>query len=267
MIDIQHATIRQGQSIQDAYDELFQERSLIMRDSFYLWILELARPAPGDLLVDVATGNGRLVELAAAQGIRAVGADLSYQGIATVAASAPEAASWLVSDGQCMALPDGSVDRVISLGSLEHYDDPLQGASELARILKPNGRAVVLLPNAYGIFGNVKYVWQHGEVFDDGQPHQRYATRGTWERMLQRAGLMPERLVAWTEVNRPRTRRDFDVMLRSPQKIVRAALAAAFPVNLANQLVFLCRRSSNAEKASAAAHYTTLPTHFERTTS
>jgi SAM-dependent methyltransferase len=264
MIDIQHADISRGQSIQDAYDEFFQERVLLMRDSFYLWILELACPAPGDLLVDVATGNGRLVELAAAQGINALGVDLSYEGIAKAAATAPPAATWLVTDGQCIALPDASVDRAISLGSLEHYDDPVQGAAEIARILKPNGRAVVLLPNAYGIFGNIRYVWEHGEVFDDGQPHQRYATRGTWEMMLRRAGLTPERLVAWTEINRPRTQADFDYLLRRPQKWLRAALAAPFPANLANQLVFLCRRGTAAEKLAAAAHYTTLPNHFSR---
>ena len=232
MIDIQHAAISRGRSIQDAYDEFFQERSLILRDSFYLWILELPRPAPGDLLIDVATGNGRLVELAAAQGIHTLGTDLSYQGIAQVAQFAPKPASWLVSDGQSMSLPDGCADRVISLGSLEHYDDPLLGAAELARILKPDRRAVVLLPNAYGIFGNIKYVWEHGEVFDDGQPHQRYATRATWERMLQRAGLTCERLVAWTEINRPRTQRDFDFMLRRPQKILRRGACGHVPRQL-----------------------------------
>ncbi len=243
MIEIRHQAIQRGQSIQDAYDELYQERTLLMRDSFYLWLIELAHPPAGGLLVDVACGNGRLVELAAAQGIRALGVELSFAGIARAAAAAPPPASWLIADGETLPLSDAGADRVLSIGSLEHYDDPRTGATELARILKPDGRACILLPNAYGLFGNIQHVWQTGEVFDDGQPRQRYATRATWQTLLEQAGLQVERAVTWGEDNWPRTPADWLWFVRRPQRILRGTVAGAVPVNLANQIIFLCRRA------------------------
>lgn len=240
MIEIRHQALHEGASIQSAYDAFYQDRSLRMRDSFYLWLLELIQPRPGQLLVDVACGNGRLAELAARQGITAIGLDLSYAGIVEAAAATPQA-GWVVSDGTVIPMPDASVDYVTCIGSLEHYGNPVAGVAEIARILKPNGRACILLPNAFGLLGNIRHVAATGEVFDDLQPLQRYATRATWDVMLARGGLTIERLVPWGEVNRPRTQTDRRWMVRRPQKALRAALASITPVNLANHFVYICR--------------------------
>jgi SAM-dependent methyltransferase len=242
MIEIRHKAIHDGQTIQDAYDELYLDRELLLRDSDYLWLLDLLQPPPGGLLVDVACGNGRLVELAAQAGFHAVGLELSWSGIAHAAAAEPRA-RWLLADGHRIPLDDGTVDAILCIGSLEHYDDPLLGAAEIGRVLKPGGRALILLPNAYGLFGNIQYVVSTGEVFDDKQPRQRYATRGTWEAMLNFAGLEAERVIGWGEVSRPRTRTDVEWLLQQPQKIVRAALNTLVPVNLANQIIYVCRRA------------------------
>jgi SAM-dependent methyltransferase len=244
MIEIRHKAIHQGQSIQDAYDELYQSRILTLRDSFYLWLLELLDPPSSGLVVDVACGNGRLVELATQHGYNAMGLELAWAGIARAAAAEPRA-RWLIANGQTVPFADGSVDAIYSIGSLEHYDDPLQGASELARVLKPEGRACILLPNVYGLTGNIPHVAATGEVFDDRQPRQRYATRGTWEAMLNFAGLEAERVLGWNEVNRPRTREDVEWLVQRPNKVVRAAISPFVPVNLSNQLIFLCRRSDS----------------------
>ena len=99
------------------------------------------------------------------------------------------------------------------------------------------------MPNAYGLFGNIQQVLLRGEVFDDGQPLQRYATRRTWETLLARGGLQVERLVPYSEFNLPRTARDWFWLARRPQKIVRALLTKNAPLNLANHFVFLCRRA------------------------
>ncbi len=262
MIDIHHQGFGEGDSIREAYDELYQERSLLMRDSSYLWLLELIDAKAGATLVDVACGNGRLVLLAAAQGIHAIGVDLSFQALSRVAFRSPARATWVVADGETIALPDTCADAVVSIGSLEHYDDPQQGAAELARILKPGGRACILLPNAFGLFGNFQSVWRSGEVWDDGQPHQRYATRRTWQAMLLRGGLVAESVVGWGEISRPRTTLDFDWLAVQPQKWVRAALAAMLPANVANQLIYICRRATAEESRSVRSHYLTLP-HVE----
>ena len=65
MIEIRHQAVLGEGTVQTAYDAFYRRRKLLMRDSFYLWLLELAQPQAGELLGDVACGNGRLVELAA----------------------------------------------------------------------------------------------------------------------------------------------------------------------------------------------------------
>jgi SAM-dependent methyltransferase len=255
MLEIRHQALHDGLSIQGAYDALYKERDLLMRDSFYLWLIGLIAPPAGSRLVDVACGHGRLVELAARQGIDAVGIDLSFTGLARGAQQTPQA-GWVVADGKQLPLPSASADYVVSIGSLEHYDDPVQGARELARILKPAGWACVLLPNAYGLFGNIRRVWRYGEIFDDRQPLQRYATRRSWETLLARGGLTVERLIPYGEVQRPQTWADLWWMASRPQKIVRAALGLLTPPNLANHFVFICR---SAPTSAPAAYYPMLP--------
>lgn len=258
MIEIRHKTIHDGQSIQDAYDDLYQERELRMRDSFYLWLLELLDLRPGAVVVDVACGNGRLVEIAKQQGFAALGLEIAWQGIAHAAAAEPSA-GWLLADGHEIPFADSSVDAVYSIGSLEHYDAPFAGVAEIARVLKPAGQACILLPNSFGLFGNISHVATTGEVFDDGQPRQRYATRGTWEAMLRSGGLVAERVIGWGEVNRPRTGADALWLARQPQRVVRAALATLLPVNLANQLVYLCRRADAAHDLPVDGYVPTFP--------
>lgn len=244
MLEIRHKMIHDGASIQSAYDEFYQTNELQMRDSFYLWLLELLSPQSGARLLDIACGQGQLVQLAAHQDVVAIGLDLSFEGLSKGARHTPEG-QWIVGDGQCIPLPDASVDYIMNIGSLEHYDDPIQGMREICRLLKKDGRACILLPNAFGAFGNIRRVWQTGEIFDDRQPRQRYATRKTWEAMLTRSGLEIERLTPFGEVNFPRTFTDLLWTIKRPQKFLRLIVAALTPINLANHFIFICRRASD----------------------
>jgi len=47
--------------------------------------------------------------------------------------------------GNAMALPfpDMSFDRVVSVNSIKHWPDPVQGLSEIRRVLRPRGQAFI----------------------------------------------------------------------------------------------------------------------------
>lgn len=274
MLEIRHKAVADGQPTQDAYNEYYQESEILMRDSFYMWLIEQLNPERGSLLLDISTGQGRLVQLAVEKELRAIGLDFALEGMLWGASRSPES-MWVVGDGEQIPFADNSFDYITHIGSLEHYANFYAGASEIARLLSPTGRACILLPNAFGLLGNIKRVYQTGEIFDDGQPLQRYATLATWQQVLAAGGLAVERVVPWGEFNYPRTRADLLWTLKRPQKFVRSLILPFIPKPLANHFVFICRRAeepavgesaageSAVGQSAAVEHYPMLPAPSE----
>jgi SAM-dependent methyltransferase len=78
-----------------------------------------------------------------------------------------------------LALPDGSVDIVTAIDVLEHVEDDRRAASEMARVLRPGGLAVVAVP---------AYMWMWGP-HDELNQHKRRYVRSQAEELLTVAGL------------------------------------------------------------------------------
>ncbi len=224
-----------------AYEEIYAHAGLRQRPSFYLWLLSVLRPRPGTRLLDIACGEGDLVHFAAEQGVHALGVDFSRRAVQRARANL-EGTGWMVADGEKLPFVSASFDYVTNIGSLEHFRDPYRGAAEMARVLKPGGRALVLLPNAFGLLGNVLHVLRTGDVFDDGQPIQRYATFQAWQLLLEGAGLCLERAVSYNEIEWPRTLRDGLWLISRPRKIARLLLTRLVPKFLSNHFVFVLTR-------------------------
>jgi SAM-dependent methyltransferase len=181
-----------------------------------------------------------LVKCAQGKGLLSIGMDFAEEAVSLGLADSPQS-GWAIADGELLPLRDVCVDYVTHIGSLEHYQNPEAGIREIARVLKPSGLACILLPNSYGLVGNIKHVWQTGQVFDDGQPLQRYNTRTGWQDMLAANGLLTIQTLKYERVW-PRTWPDFRWYLTKPAKIVRLFFTWFVPTNLANCLVYLCRR-------------------------
>lgn len=239
MIKIWHEATKDQQTI-DVYNQIYQEHGILHHDSLYLWAIEQLRPVAGCTLMDIATGEGRLAVLAKKYQLRAFGTDFAHAGLRKGNADDP-GVGWFTADGEFLPVRDHCMDYVTHIGSLEHYLDPVRGAQEITRMLKPGGKACILLPNAFGLFGNIQYVTKTGDVFDDGQPLQRYATRREWERLLTNAGMRILHVYAYNEVLMPRTRKELVYLLKRPWKIIRYLISKFVPLNLANHLVFICQ--------------------------
>lgn len=238
MLEIRHVS---GDA-RRAYNRLYSERGIEQIDSLYLWILRLLRPEPGRRLLDVACGQGRLVYLARRRGLQAYGTDLSDVAILKARRLIPEAV-FSVSDGGALPYEEDAFDYVTNVGSLEHYADMAAGVREMARVLRPTGKACILVPNSFGLRWNVLHVWRTGDICDDGQPIQRYGTRRQWERLLEAGGLSVERVWGYEHQGLfPRTQSDLLHALRSGRRWIRWLWAQVLPVNMASMFVFLCRK-------------------------
>ena len=224
----------------EAYEAIYRGVGIRQLDSFYQWILRLLRPKPGRRLLDIACGEASLPRLAALAGLEAHGVDMSEAAIRIAAREAPAALA--VADGERLPYADASFDYVTSIGSLEHYLHPPQGVREMARVLTPDGLALVLVPNTFSLLSNVWAAFRTGWPVDDGQPIQRYATRRQWEALLEEGGLVVERTVKY-ERERPTSLADLRWYLSQPKALIRLLLTLFIPLNLASCFVYLCRRA------------------------
>jgi SAM-dependent methyltransferase len=238
MIEIRHEGMNETASTQKEYDRIYSNQGIELRDSINLWILKLMKAKPGSTLLDISCGQGRLVELARRQGLVAMGSDFSQDAI-IIAKSRYPSGIWLIDDGERLSIKDSSFDFITHIGSLEHYQNPTAGMNEIFRLLKPNGIACILLPNTFSLIGNILYVLKTGDVFDDGQPLQRYNTARGWEKLLNQNGLHVFRYVKF-EQNWPRTWKDFGWYLSRPMKLFHLIASIFIPFHWANSLVYLC---------------------------
>jgi|SRR5450759_193209 SAM-dependent methyltransferase len=239
MIEIRHEQMDKTSDTQEAYNFLYREKGIQQRESFYMWLINLLRPTPNSILLDISCGQGRLVNFAKRRGLRAIGMDFAADAVKMSFQSNPMA-GWSVADGEHLPLNSQSIDYVTHIGSLEHYQNPTAGIREIARVLKSNGTACILLPNTYGLFGNILNVVRTGEVFDDGQPLQRYNSRKGWEKLIIDNGLNPFRVIKY-EREWPQTKTDLFWYLAHPSKMGRLLISYFVPVNLANCIVYLCK--------------------------
>lgn len=104
--------------------------------------------APIGRLVDVGTGTGRMIELFGSAAKKAVGIDRSSEmlRLARAKLGALDLTAWELRQGDLAALPvpDGQADTVILHQVLHFIPDPESAIGELARILSPNGRLLIV---------------------------------------------------------------------------------------------------------------------------
>jgi SAM-dependent methyltransferase len=121
--------------------------------------LGLLGDGPGRVL-DAGMGGGRLLEALAARGWELTGTDVSEAMIELARRRVPDAAL-AVAPVERLPFEAGSFDAVAALGVLEFATSLDAALAELARVLRPDGRAVVSWPN----FGGLYTAWRGGVVY------------------------------------------------------------------------------------------------------
>lgn len=92
-----------------------------------------------------------------------------------------------LADPLMLPLSDGCLDRVLVVHALETVESPAELLQEVARVLVPSGRAIIVCPNRRGLWARLDTT-----PFGQGQPFSRSQLR----RLMRETSLAPER---WTE--------------------------------------------------------------------
>jgi SAM-dependent methyltransferase len=135
---------------------------------------------PAPTVADLGCSTGYLLEDLHAHAPHAtlLGVDLVAAGLRKAHLNVP-AARLVQADVCALPLADASVDAVVSANLLEHVPDDARALAEIARVLRPGARAVVVVP-----LGPHNY-----DYYDRFLGHERRYARGELARKARAAGL------------------------------------------------------------------------------
>jgi ubiquinone/menaquinone biosynthesis C-methylase UbiE len=127
------------------YEAVFEP----LTNAFARRALEYLDLHAGDRLIDVGAGSGGADLIAAENGVHVLAIDASGKMVARLrqrAAMRPVVGriDAKVMDGTALALPDASFDAALSVFGVILFPDEGLGMREIARVLKPRGRAAVV---------------------------------------------------------------------------------------------------------------------------
>ncbi len=233
--------IQTDQDSQAVYESVYNDGDISQSDSFYLWILNLLELTAADFLLDVSCGRAEIASLAQASGVKAIGTDISHNAL-RAGQKIYNSQSLVTANSQLLPFRSNSFTVVSNIGSLEHYVDMETAVREMARVLQPHGRALILVPNTFSLLTNIWIAFRQGKTsIDPYQPIQRYAARYEWQQLLEENGLIVHKTLKY-EREFPRTLKDLLTYLRHPKQLIRLFLTPFVPLNLAWSFVFICEK-------------------------
>jgi len=137
--------------------------------------------------------NTRILAWAAHRGARAFGIDIAEPTViqaraAFVGATGPLRAA--AADVRTLPFRDASFDAIYSMGTIEHFDETERAVVEMARVLKPGGRAIIGVPNRYDPFFRPLFVGALQAAGLYGYGYEKSYSRRALRLMLEAAGLV-----------------------------------------------------------------------------
>lgn len=106
--------------------------------------LEPTAIAPGDVVVDVAAGSGDFCAMAVERGASAFGVDPSSGMLAVASARLGAGARLVAGTAEALPIGDATADVVTCGFALRNFTDLPAALAEMARVLRPGGRLVLL---------------------------------------------------------------------------------------------------------------------------
>lgn len=205
-------------------------------------------PITKGLLLDIACGKGLFLSFLRNYNskLKLYGSDISSYAIDKARKTVN--ARFKVADGENLPYKDNFFDFVSCLGGLEYYQNPQNGVKEIARVLKPQGEAVIYVPNLMFL----GYIWltlRHGSMpthggtvnnktYYDWTSEKFYTYKG-WSDILEKNGLKITNSSTFNYIGRTGFINPF--ML----KMYNLFLNKFVPFNLSYCFIFVCQKNND----------------------
>lgn len=202
--------------------------------------LNFLKPRAGGKLLDIGCGQGQFLKLSEERGLVPFGIDISPKAVELAQKMAPNSQ---IRVGVAEELPweDNYFDYITCWGSLEHFLNPGAAVTEMARVLKLEGSALITVPNLFFV-GHIYMAFRYGLPPDEaGQTFsETLRTRMEWHELLCQYGLKV--------VNTYK----YNPLLVTKKAIFPIVLAynlikPFIPFNLSHLFAFACKKDSCAD--------------------
>lgn len=139
-----------------------------------------------------------------------------------------------------LPLADASIDRIVMVHLLEHSENPVETLREVWRVLAPNGRLFVVVPNRRGLWARFEHT-----PFGTGRPF----SKGQLTKSLNAAMLTP---ASWSDAlhfppgkinRRPRFRKKLETLGRRFWPVFSGAILVEAKKNLYQGVPAIARQS------------------------
>ena len=146
------------------------------------------QPQEGTALLGLGCGTGDYLGSLKYRNIDVWGIDISEIATASARQKVKKPEQIICADAERLPFEDGTFDYVTAWGVIEHFPDTDSIVQEVARVLKPQGTAVIMVPNIY----YYKFVWDALCKGKGPVKHQEiewlYAFQ-EWKQLLEKGGL------------------------------------------------------------------------------
>ncbi len=204
-------------------------------DCDYQRLLRLMHPHQDMSLLDIGCGDGQVLMLARQLNLQATGIETKPEAAAVSQKNAPEATIVLGSP-QAIPFDQNCFDLVTCFGVMEFFLDPDQGLQEIYRVLKPGGRACIVLPNGdYGAFRSERII-----LADQGL--DAFYSFEKWKTKLRNAHLMVGD-VRFNHQQQIVSTDHTDWIVRFKQWSF-SLLVKFFPRSLSSHFIYICHKLS-----------------------
>jgi DNA gyrase subunit B len=185
-------------------------------------IYELAGIRGGETVLDLATGTGLVAKQFRGKAARVVGLDISTE---MTKQASPHVDQLVISPVESIPLPDASVDVCACRQGLQFVDLP-KAMAEVARVLKPGGRAVFCHLNAYGE-GDAADAFKIQALRNPSRVN--FFKPGSLEAVLEKAGLRVRETVRYPSRESVNQWIEHGASTPEERAAIKAAYAAASP--------------------------------------
>lgn len=224
------------ENIKDYYEDLYAEKKGEsfphdnIRTSSFLTSFVPAKDKDS-LSLDIGCGVGYACKIMQDAGYKPYGIDISAGALEHAKKRLPNSIFNLAAESNIMDHKDDFFDAISCLGVLEHIDNPEVIVSEAFRVLKPNGRALFLVPNSLSPYFMI--------AGGTGQIMEETRSLGQWQKMFEASGF---NLVNVSKDIGPTIIKEYSLIKKL--KIVLHRILNILPVNFTYQMAFLLEKKS-----------------------